>query len=198
MRKQFGDQFADIGMGAQRAEEFFGYEAGHRLSQILLANSVNYNAYFHQSNPRAIVIQDEVLKSGGSVAAVAFHEVVHLVDNYLDGKLSAGKFQEWFRELRQSSPRFLDQICEKNFLPNVQAGHAKDDSAEFLASFVNSLTHPRWAAAMRERSTEFCENYRKSCEVLREVLNEAGISSGSPIVQSLRAKEKFIEIQISP
>ena len=105
-----------------------------------------------------------------SMSALAYHELVHLLDGRHDFRLSGGAFQEHYQRLKRNDLAFIRSIDEKEFFEFTFGGHGADNEREFLASFLNSLRHPDWSAKLQESSIYRKRAYLETLEVLEKHL----------------------------
>lgn len=163
---EYGDSFSDVIAGIHDALNLFGQSGD--VKRVLIANGSQENAYFTRINPESICLFDELVEPGAKIIVVSRHETFHLLDSKCDFALSGGRFEKVFQRLKNRNASFLNEICESEFLPNMEnAGHAFDNKMELLSSIGNSLHHPEWSQAVAERSLEFIQDYRKVLEALQ-------------------------------
>jgi|GEM_PF-4403322 len=190
VRRDFGPQFQDLQAGCEAAEKLLGFEAGELVKNIRIVESEKANASYQHRNKGSVVIRDELFRAGeDSAERVAFHETAHLIDGAADFKLSAGKMEELWKDLKKNHPNFLAALNEREFLPGMKyGGHTEDGPAELFASLLNSLNHPRWGDKVESSSTslEFAECYRRSLDALEKSLRSSGnIRENAPIYDRL-------------
>jgi hypothetical protein len=133
---------------------------------------------------------------------LGMHEAIHSIDLAAAEKpgevgLSSGRFQEQFENLRKESPAFLVEVSERKFfkgLASEKAGHAWENAPELLASFTNSLLHPKWEQKMQSTKPRFQEDYLKTIEAYQQSLkSRRTISKDAPIHTLLEQRKQQLE-----
>lgn len=198
--QQYGKWFELIGAEMKHAEELFGLKAGEAAQQLFIVNSKDPNAHFHPKDPHAIVMRDEILSENGSVPSVGFHETAHLLDAYFGIKDRTALVA-----LHATLSRdFFSAIDEKSWYPGEMGGHSEENSAEFIASFLNTLIDPHWEQKIPQTPQSFQQEYLNAMNVFAHVLDEctqpleaesehkAALSSTAPIHTLLKQRVMFL------
>lgn len=200
-KRKFGPQLLLIQASAKSAAAYCG--ATQHLKRIYLVNGEASNAFLLRTNTETLVFQDELLDTDNRerLSLAASHEAYHLADAAFDWRLSGGAFQHHYQRLLRQNKSFLQDINETFFLFEKRSavstcshfGHARDNSKELFASFVNSLNHPRWSERMQEMSPEFRESYLKTLRILRRNLRSIeGFPKDAPLLGDLKKRIQIL------
>jgi len=134
-------KLSELRHGIRDAEDFFGLHKGNGVRELYYADSQRENAFFSRKDPHTVTLQDEIIKADNIPARnVGFHETVHLIDGATRFQLSGGALESLYKQLSHENSALFNFIDEKHFLPGASfGGHSAENSAEFLASLMNSL-----------------------------------------------------------
>lgn len=189
----YESKFPYIAQGLSQAEELFGFSKGELVRNIYIINSEQQNAVFYRKDPETIAFWDEILKNRNDAHIIAAHEAYHLFDYKF--QLSGGEFRAQYEDIKASAPWFLDEINEKNFLPEMPSGgHADENHLEFFASFLNSMNHPGWQDKVKDQSPEFISIYTKTLETFGTSLkNQNVVPVNAPIHDMIEQKITYLK-----
>lgn len=207
VRTEMGSSLPSIGRGVEEVEKLFGSNAGGIIKSIGIVDSNQENAFFNTRTPDRITFHDELVKRDATdseekhqekMRIVARHEAFHLFDSKY--KLSSGAFQSQFDKLKSSYPNFFTELNEKEFLPGVDfGGHAKDNTLEFFASFMNSLESSTWETQLQAASPEFRKAYKESLQAVKANLSRsADLPASAPIRELVDRRLAFFSANSGP
>lgn len=181
--------------GVSQAEEYFGLKRTENIRNICLTGHFYAERTASFVEPATLKFHIAELDTTYSLAADAFHEMVHLIDYKSGGLLSAGKFSALHKEILSAYPEFFSLLNESNFIGSrPRFGHSEDNAGEFLASFVSSLHFSSWSQCMQEMDPKFRKIYLEALDALSENLKQVSfVSSTATIV--LDINNKLIKLQ---
>ncbi len=198
--------------GVNIAEKLFGALPGEKVKKLYMIDSPQLNAYFDDRDTVVLSFQKGLLdkETNGKAGIIlpdliAEHETFHLFDRIYHIS-SSPSWKKLFQSFNPGELGFLGYvkepsdfykaINESNFdqKQKLFGGHSSDNSKEFLASFVNSLTRADWEKIMVGRSGNFIQKYKKTLLVLRDILlMKKEIPKTAPILKVLEEKISYLE-----
>lgn len=182
------------------ASQLFGAaDLGGYVRSVQVIDETFSNAYA-SFDGSVFMLTDEMLKnSPAEVGRVAYHEVIHLIDERHDISGSNG-FSQLFNKLHDdylSSPDpkscFLVGISESRFLPTAEGGHSWENGKELLASLMTvtfGVSDEEWRSSVVKKDAAFRADYIKALSTLQEVMRDAhrGIPQDAPIFRKLEER----------
>src|SRR3989338_6112450 len=180
--------------GINEAEQLFGKQNDGFIKLIMILDMGYENAFFIPSEENSISFTEDFIKnqSTANIFITSKHETFHA----LAQKYGLDKTLEKLH-LTLLAGDFLEKLDEKKFFKTIDdrafGGHSRKESAEMIASFLVSITHPNWHEELKKHDAIFQEKYVRLMYGFANVVESITELRNTPIRNLMRERIAFIE-----